>query len=258
MMSDKALSYEIRNNVCILKIFGPPTSENRDLQLSDRLYNFCEEVNGNGELRVVIVTDASEGALYFQEDIVEDRSITREIPSEKWRSLAEPISKIDRPVIAAITGDAIGQGLELVLACDIRIAAETSHFGLPHVKGDMIPWDGGTQRLSRLVGKGKALEMILTGRQIDCLEAQRIGLVNKIVSLETVLTAAEEMAREMASKGPISLQYTKEAVNKGMDMTLEQGLRLEADLYMLIHTTRDREEGIKAYQEKRQPDFHGE
>ena len=256
-MSDNTLSYEIRDHVCILKIFVPPSNEDRVLQLSYQLHDFCEELKANEELRVLIITDASEDSLNFQQDIAEGHPISRGMPSERWRSLAEPVSLIDRPVIAAVTGDAVGQGLELVLACDIRIVAETSHFGLPQVKGDMIPRDGGTQRLSRLVGKGKALEMTLTGRRIDAREAQRIGLVNTIVPQDNVLTAAEEMAKEMALKGPISLQYTKEAVNKGMDMTLEQGLRLEADLYFLLHTAEDRVEGIRAFLEKRPPQFKG-
>ncbi|MBW1800685.1 MAG: enoyl-CoA hydratase/isomerase family protein [Deltaproteobacteria bacterium] len=257
-MSDRAVSYEIRNDVCILKILGPPTDENNLMQLSYQLSDFCNEVNAKGELRVVVVADASGDALGFKKEMFAGHTVIHEMPTEKGRSLAEPISNIDRPVIAAITGDALGMGLELVLGCDIRIAAETSHFGMPHVKENMIPRDGGTQRLSRLVGRGKALEMTLTGRQIDAREAQRIGLVNKLAPKEAVMTAAEEMANEMASKGPISLRYTKEAVNKGMDMTLEQGLRLEADLYMLIHTTVDREEGIRAFQEKRMPEFKGE
>ena len=147
--------------------------------------------------------------------------------------------------------------MELALACDIRIASETSLFGLPQIKSGLIPWDGGTQRLSRLVGKGKALEMMLTGEVLEAREALRIGLVNRIFSPDKLMTAAMEMAKEMASKGPISLRYIKEATYKGMDMTLEQGLHLEADLYLLIHTTKDRTEGIRAFQQKRIPKFEG-
>ena len=157
-----------------------------------------------------------------------------------------------RPVASAI-----GQGLELALACDIRIASETSRFGLPQIEAGHILWDGGTQRLSRLVGKGKALEMILTGEVIDAQEALRIGLVHKVVSAGELMEVTMKMAQEMASKGPIALRYTKEAVYKGMDMTLEQGLRLEADLYLLIHTSKDRSEGIQAFRDKKTPKFEG-
>ena len=143
------------------------------------------------------------------------------------------------------------------LACDIRIATNISHFGLLHIEKGLIPWDGGTQRLSRVIGQAKAMEMILTGELIDTQEAYRIGLVNKVVSSEDLMKVAADMAREMASKGPIALRYAKEAIRKGMDLTLEQGLRLEADLYFLLHTTKDRTEGIRAFQEKRSPQFEG-
>ena len=121
----------------------------------------------------------------------------------------------------------------------------------------MIPWDGGTQRLSRLVGKGKAMEMILTGDMIDAQEALRIGLVNKIVRSQELLEVVMDMAHEMASKAPLALRYAKETVNKGMDLNLEQGLRLEADLYLLLHTTQDRTKGIKAFQERQEVQFEG-
>jgi enoyl-CoA hydratase/carnithine racemase len=156
-----------------------------------------------------------------------------------------------------IGGDAIGLGLELALACDIRIAADTAHFGFPHIKEGLIPWDGGTQRLSRVVGQAKAMEMILTGEVIDAEEAYRIGLLSKVVPAEELMPVTIDMAREMASKGPIALRYAKEAIQKGMDLTLEQGLRLEADLYFLLHTTKDRTEGITAFREKRTPEFEG-
>jgi len=129
---------------------------------------------------------------------------------------------------------------------------------MPQVAAGQMPWDGGTQRLSRLVGRGKALEMILLGEPIEALEAYRIGLVHKVVPPVELMQVVSDMARKMALMSPISLAYTKEAVKKGMDLTLEQGLRLEADLYYLIHTARDRIEGIKAFQEKRRPEFKGD
>jgi enoyl-CoA hydratase/carnithine racemase len=174
-----------------------------------------------------------------------------------YSSIAEPITKLDKPIIIAMDGNVIGQGLELALACDIRIAAEKSCFGFPQIKAGLIPWDGGTQRLTRLVGKGKALEMILTGESIDVQEAHRIGLISKIVPSGQLMTTVSEMAQEMASKAPIALRYTKEAISKGMEMTLEQGLLLEADLYLLLHTTKDRTEGIQAFREKKIPKFEG-
>jgi len=160
-------------------------------------------------------------------------------------------------VVIGIRGDAVDLGLEMALACDVRLASETSRFGLCQVKAGLVPRDGGSQRLSRAVGRAKALEMILTGELIDAQEANRMGLVSRIVPTGEVNATVMKLAREMASKSPISMEYCKEAIHKGMDLTLEQGIRLEADLYFLMHTTRDREEGIKAFQEKRKPEFSG-
>ena len=165
---------------------------------------------------------------------------------------------IEKPVIAAINGDAIGDGLEMALACDVRIAAQNARFGLPEIEEGLIPADGGTQRLPRIVGRGKALEMVLTGEIIGAAEALENGLVTKVLPPESVTVEAEVLAKAMAAKAPVSLRYIKEAINKGLDMTMEQGLRLEADLYFLLHTTGDRTEGIKAFQQKRPPEFKGQ
>jgi len=222
---------------------------------SDELTEICAELTWDEEVRVVVLSGASKKSFCFDEDSAP--TSFEDGHAERLCSVAEPIAKVDRPVIAAINGDAIGQGLEMALASDIRIAAETCRFGLPQIKGGVIPRDGGTQRLTRLVGRGKALEMILTGESIGAGEAQRIGLVNQVVPSGELMGITMKMAREMASKGSIALRYTKEAVYQGMDLTLEQGLRLEADLYFLIHTTKDREEGIKAFREKKTPKFEG-
>lgn len=171
--------------------------------------------------------------------------------------LVEPVAKLKQPVIAALQGDALGLGLELALACDIRIATENARFGLPQVREGRIPSNGGTQRLPRLVGQGKAIEMILTGEAIDAAEASRIGLVNRVVKPESLMNSAMELAQEMANKSPLSLSYAKEALYGGRDVTLDQGLQMEMDLYLLLFSTADRAEGITAFREKRNPDFRG-
>jgi enoyl-CoA hydratase len=226
-------------------------------RLSDELTEICAEIAWDEEVRVIVITGSGEKSFSLGTGVNRGVSGTGEAEEMNFFSIAEPIAKIDRPVIAAIQGDALGPGLEMVLACDLRIAAETSRFGLPQIKTGLIPWNGGTQRLARLVGRGKALEMIFTGETIDAREACRVGLVNKVVPPQELMPTVMSMAREMAAKGSIALRYTKEAVYQGVDLTLEQGLRLEADLYLLIHTTKDRTEGIKAFREKRVPKFEG-
>jgi enoyl-CoA hydratase/carnithine racemase len=138
------------------------------------------------------------------------------------------------------------------------VASDIARFGLPQIAKGKIPAGGGTQRLPRLIGRGKALELILTGDIINAQEALEIGLIHKIVAGNALVSEVENIATSMASKGILALKYAKEAVIKGMDLTLEQGLRLEADLYMLLHTSHDRTEGINAFQQKRPPNFKGE
>lgn len=256
-MAYQTLTFEKRENLMIISIRGPLDVPEGMLRFSDELTEICAEVTWDEEVRVVVLAGSGKNSFSLNPDV--SRTVSRDDEEMETRlfSVAEPIAKIDRPVIAAIQGDALGQGLEMALACDIRIVGKTSWFGLPQIKGGTIPWDGGTQRLTRLVGRGKALEMILSGEVIGAEEAQRIGLVNQVVPSEELMGITMKMAREMASKGSIALRYTKEAVYQGMDLTLEQGLRLEADLYLLIHTTKDRTEGIKAFREKRVPKFEG-
>jgi enoyl-CoA hydratase len=256
-MMFQTLHYRKTDHVIIIDIIDQLADPSKLIQLSDELTELCSEIAWDEEIRVVLITDAEGKSFSMDVDVISLGLRDNEELKINALNLAESIAKLDKPIIAAINGDALGQGLELALACDLRIATETSHFGLPHIRMGLIPWDGGTQRLSRLVGRGKALEMILTGEMIDAKEAYRIGLVNKIVPSGELRTIVMDMAKEMASKGPISLRYTKEAVNKGMDMTLEQGLHLEADLYLLLHTTKDRTEGIQAFRGKKTPQFEG-
>jgi enoyl-CoA hydratase len=255
-MSYQTISFQKADHVMVISVtrLGDPAEA---VRCADELGEVCAEISSDEATRVVVVTGADEKSFSVGMNFTSGVSgVDEEEQTRNW-SFAEPIAKLDRPVIAAISGDAIGQGLELALACDVRIASATSCFGMSHIKSALIPWDGGTQRLSRLVGRGKALEMILTGEVIDAQEALRIGLVHKVVSRQDLTEVTTKLAQEMASKGPIALRYTKEAVYKGMDMTLEQGLRLEADLYLLIHTSKDRTEGIQAFREKRVPKFEG-
>lgn len=164
---------------------------------------------------------------------------------------AEVIGRIRKPVVAAINGDAIGQGLELALAADIRLAVATARFGMPQVQHGVLPWDGATQRLPRLIGEAYALELLLTGVIIDASNALRMGLIHNVVRRDELQKTLDHLVNAIAVSGPLAVQYVKEAVLKGQDMVLDQGLRLEADLNILLHSTRDRSAGIRSFLERR-------
>ena len=260
-MPYRTLLYNREERVVTVTLARAEVGNAINTELAQELVEVCSKINQDAEIMVVVITGAGEEAF----SVSPEGSLGKVgliLPSEMQMSAAQypaaAVANLVCPVIAAINGDALGQGLELALACDIRIAREGAIFGFPGIAAGLIPWDGGTQRLSRLIGKGKAIEMLLTGDVIDADEACRIGLINKVVSARELMPAAKEMAHLMSSKGPVALRYAKEAICKGMELTLEQGLRLEADLYFLLQTTKDRTEGVSAFLEKRPPRFKGE
>jgi enoyl-CoA hydratase len=215
---------------------------------------------GNDDVRVVVVTGAGERAFSAGADIRE--FVAPQVPvrfreTRRRLDFRQLLDRCPQPSVAAIRGYAFGGGLELALACDIRIAGDDARLGLTEVDLAIIPGGGGTQRLPRLVGRGKALEMILTGARIDAREALRIGLVERVVPAAEVKAAGLELARTLAAKAPVALRYAKEAVVKGLELPLADGLRLENDLATLLRTTEDRIEGAKAFLEKRKPRFTG-
>lgn len=223
----------------------------------------CQEVAEDDEARIVLVSGAG-GVFCCGEDLGELRELAWGGISPDWgqrppaRQATRALAGLTVPLIAAIEGQALGAGLELALACDLRVAAEDARLGLPQAALGLIPSGGGTQRLPRLVGRGKALEMLFTAEPIDAGQALRLGLVNRLAPPGQALAAAEEMARRILERAPIAVAYAKEAVAKGMDLALDQGLRLEADLSVILQTTADRDEGIRAFLEKRRPQFKGE
>lgn len=245
------------DHVAIIDMLGAVEEVADMALLGEQLAEILGMIRFDEEIRLVILEDKGKGAFSIPEELLVNMPDRLGFASYSFSSVADMISKIESPVIAGLEGDAIGPGLEWILACDMRTASEASRFGLPHVVAGSIPSDGGTQRLARLVGRNKALEMILTGESIDAEEALRIGLINRIVPQQEVSKAVTDLARDIASSSPLSIRYAKEAIHKGMELTLEQGLRLEADLYFLMHATKDRTEGIKAFQEKREPMFEG-
>jgi len=245
-MSYSAIIYDKRQNFVVITLNRPSVDNVINQQLAQEMREVCQKVEQDDEVRVVIITGAGSGAFCGGSELA--------VPC----GVAAAVASLEIPVIAAINGDELGQGLELALSCDIRLSVSGAKLGFPQVAKGLLPMDGGTQRSARILGRGKALEMLFTGETVTAEEAYNIGLVNKVVEREALTSEAETLAENLAGKAPIALRYTKEAVNKGLDLTLEQGLRLEADLYFLLHTTDDRTEGIRAFQEKRPPNFKGQ
>jgi len=258
-MPYKTIIYDKKEHIVWLSLNRPKVGNTINLELANELVDACRAINQDDDVRAVIITGAGE-AFCSGCNLAELRSTpAHNLKNANAASLSSSaVAGLNCPVIAAVNGDALGAGLELALSCDIRICSENSHFGFPETSYGLIPGGGGTQRLPRIVGKGKAAEMVITAEPIDAAEAYRIGLVSKVVSKQKLSTEAEEIARKLSLRGPIAVRYAKEAVNKGMDMTLAQGLRLEADLSFLLQTTKDRAEGIKAFLEKRKATFKGE
>jgi len=245
----KTVIYEVKNHLAWVTLNQPEAENHISEEMAQELDNICDGINQDNDVYAVVLTASGGKAFCTGSDITSEQC---------WYHPSASIAGIDRPVIGAINGDALGEGLELALSCDIRIASDKAYFGFPQVASGRIPVDGGTQRLPRIVGKAKALEMILTAEIIDAAEALSAGLVNRVVSNENLFAEVESLAGTITSTAPISLRFAKEAVSKGMDLTLEQGLRLEADLYLLLHTTDDRTEGITSFLEKRPPRFKGQ
>ena len=258
-----SIIYTKKGHIGYITLNRPDVNNIINQQLAQELEEVCCQINQDGDIYVVVIAGAGEKAFCCGSELewsiqaggtINTSTARREDKAGRYGA-AEAVASVNQPVIAAINGDALGQGLELALSCDIRLASNKARFGFPQVALGLIPMDGGTQRLPRIVGKGKALELILTGETISAEAALEIGLVNKVVTGEKLTSEVEDMAETIATKAPIALGYAKEAVNKGLDLTLEQGLRLEADLYLILHTTADRTEGIDAFRQKRRPHF---
>jgi enoyl-CoA hydratase len=260
-MAYEAIRYELTDGIATITLNRPAVHNAMNERMREELTAVFGEVVRSEDARVVVVTGTGERAFSAGADIREFVAPQVPVRFRDGRRRVDFRAAMDRcpqPIIAAIRGFALGGGLELALACDIRIAGEDSQLGLTEVNLAIIPGGGGTQRLPRLVGRGKALEMILTGGRIDAREALRIGLVERVVPATEVLSSAQALARTLAEKAPVALRYAKEAVVKGLGLPLEDGLRLENDLATLLRTTDDRIEGAKAFLEKRKPRFTGQ
>jgi enoyl-CoA hydratase len=247
-----AIAYVTVNRPKVLNALNTPT-------WSD-LRRAFEQVRDDAAIRGAILTGAGNKAFIAGADISELAKVTAfeaEQSSRFGQEVLDLIENLGKPVIAAVNGFALGGGCETAMACTIRLAVETARFGQPEVALGLIPGGGGTQRLPRLVGKGRALQLILSGDMISAQEAYRIGLVNEIVPAADLIARAEAILTKIASNAPIAIKFALEAANKGMDTSQGEGLLLEASYFGLCAATDDKREGTSAFLEKRAPQFHG-
>jgi enoyl-CoA hydratase/carnithine racemase len=219
-----------------------------------------EDARDDAEVRGVILTGAGDKAFIAGADIGElatAGAVQAEESSRFGQDVLNLVENLGKPVIAAVNGFALGGGCETAMACTIRLAAEHARFGQPEVKLGVIPGGGGTQRLPRLVGKGRALQLILTGEMISAEEAYRIGLVNEVVAADALIPRAEEILKRIFANAPLAVKFSLEAVNKGLETSQAEGLALEASFFGLCAGTEDKQEGTRAFLQKRAPQFQG-
>ncbi len=249
---------ENRDGILIVSIDRPKVLNALNAQTVEEIGKVFDEARTDDTVKAVIVTGGGEKAFVAGADINElaqKNPFTGKETSERGQQILSRIERFPKAVIAAINGFALGGGCELALACQIRIASDKAQIGLPEVTLGIIPGYGGTQRMARLLGKAKALELILTGDRIQAEEAARIGLVNKVVPHDELMNEAEKMARTIMSRGPLAVRAAIEAVMSGSEMPFEEGQFLEATLFGLLAASEDMKEGMSAFLEKRKAEF---
>jgi len=252
--------YETRGGIAYVTVNRPKALNALNTPTWTDLRTAFEHARDDLTVRGVIVTGAGDKAFIAGADINELAHVTAsqaEQASRFGQTVLDLIENLGKPVIAAVNGFALGGGCETAMACTIRIAAEGAQFGQPEVKLGLVPGGGGTQRLPRLVGKGRALQLILSGAMISAQVAYRIGLVNEVVPAAELLPRAEAILNQIFANAPLAVTYALEAVNKGAETSQAEGLALEAALFGLCAATEDKQEGTTAFLEKRAPQFHG-
>ena len=252
--------YEKMEKVATIALNRPKSLNALNTALLTELKDALEDAEADAAVRVIVITGAGDKAFCAGADVAEIRAKKpEEVRSwSRWvQRILSFIERMKKPVIARIHGFCLGGGLELAIACDFRIASKNAIFGLPEVNLAIIPGGGGTQRLPRLIGKTKALELLMTGEQIDAAEALQLRLVNKVVPTDELDRAVDELIKNQLSKSPVTLSILKDAVNKGIEMDLEYALQHEAECFESVLETEDAREGLKAFLEKRKPEFKG-
>ncbi len=254
------LLYEKKNSIAYVTLNRPKVLNALNNATWHELRVAFEDARDDETVRGVVLTGAGDKAFIAGADISELATVSAvqaEQSSSYGQDVLNLVENLGKPVIAAINGFALGGGCETAMACSIRLATEHSKFGQPEVKLGVLPGGGGTQRLPRLVGKGRALQLILSGGMISASEAYRIGLVNEVVPGADLIPRAEALLREIFSNAPLAVRYSLEAVNKGLETSQAEGLALEASFFGLCGGTEDKQEGTRAFLEKRAPQFQG-
>jgi enoyl-CoA hydratase/carnithine racemase len=252
--------YEKKGRIAYVTVNRPKVLNALNTPTWSDLQKAFEDARNDEAIRGVILTGAGDKAFIAGADISELAHVSAfeaEQSSRFGQQVLDIIENLGKPVIAAINGFALGGGCETAMACTIRIAVESAKFGQPEVALGLVPGGGGTQRLPRLIGKGRALQLILSGEMISAQEAYRIGLVNEIVPAAELIARAEKILQKIASNAPIAVKFALEAANKGMQTSQDEGLLLEASYFGLCAATEDKKEGTSAFLEKRAPQFHG-
>ena len=255
----ETLLVEQRQHVAYVTLNRPTALNALNTALRRDLQQCFTDLQADPGVRVVVITGAGR-AFCAGADIKEWREPTSVVEDREERlrfNVWQAMSRCEAPIIAAINGYALGGGCELAMCCDIRIASDQAQLGLTEVTLGIIPGGGGTQRLPRLVGPGKALELILTGKRIDAHEALRLSLVEQVVPHDQLEVVVGELAQTIVSRAPLAVKYAKEATVRGLELPLSEGLKVESELYTLLRTTEDRMEGARAFQERRPPQFKG-
>jgi enoyl-CoA hydratase/carnithine racemase len=251
---------EKKNAIAYVTVNRPKVLNALNAATIDELRAVFHELKHDDSIRVVILTGAGEKAFVAGADIGElakQDPVSGKEMALRGQNVLNLIENLGKPVIACINGFALGGGCELALACTMRLASDNARLGQPEVKLGIIPGYGGSQRLPRLVGKGRAMQMVLAGEMISAQEAHRIGLVNEVTAAAELIPRAEAIAAKIIANAPLAVQYAMEAVNKGMEMTLAEGLFLEAALFAVCCATEDKAEGTAAFLEKRAAAFKG-
>ena len=259
-MNYENILIEIENHIATITINRADKLNALNKETITELGQLADELRDNSDVKGIILTGAGEKAFVAGADIKELQSANAD---EGYRvalfgqSVFNKYQNMNKHVIAAINGFALGGGCEIAMACHFRYASENAKFGQPEVTLGLIPGYGGTQRLTRYIGKGRAMELLMTGDLIDANEAHRIGLVNKVVPQSELISECKKTLTKIISKAPLAIEYTIEAVNKGENMSLDDSLRFEASLFGMVHGTEDGKEGCNAFLEKRKPNFQG-